>query len=177
MIYETRETKEVPPHETGESQRLSPIGQRAMQGRDVYSPRYGDIDFTDGKGRPITIRTFHSGDQVYIRAYDRNKKAPPERLDAGQAGYANLKFEHGLNKESRARLQDIQTSPAYRKSGIGSAMLGQAESSARHNGAKEIYGSLSYEKETEATVRKFYRDHGYNTRIGAHGGEEVYKRT
>jgi GNAT superfamily N-acetyltransferase len=179
MGYETRdprETKETLQPEAGEQRRLSPTGQRAMQGRDVYVPRPDDVNFTDGQGRPIAIRTFSGSDQTYIRAYDRNVQTPPERPDPGQAGYANLKLEPDQTGNTRARLQDIYTAPAYRDNGVGSTMLNQAEKVAGQGGASEIYGSLSYEARNEAAVRKFYHNHGYSTRTSAQGGEEVYKK-
>jgi len=171
------EAKETLQPEAREQRRLSPAGQRAMQGQDVYTPRPDDVNFTDRQGRPITVRTFPGSEQTYIRAYDRTQRVPPEHLDTkGQAGYANLRMERGPTGDTRARLEDIQTMPSYRGNGIGDVMLGQGEKAARKNGASEIYGVLSYTPKDEAAVRQFYRDHHYSTRPGPQGGDEVYKK-
>jgi len=77
--------------------------------------------------------------------------------------------------DRRLRINDIETYPAYRGSGVGSEHIREAERIARQHGAREIYGSLGYKSEDEAAVRSFYRKHGYETRSGAMGGEEVYK--
>lgn len=183
MSYETRDTgehEELPQAEAPEPARLSPAGRRAMQGHDASSPSDrsapDDLSFDDHHGRPITVRSFPSGDQFYVRAYDRREGTPPERVDRGQAGRANVHLERNPSGDvARARLQDVEVEPDYRSSGIGSVMLDQAEQHAQQHGAREVYGSLSYEPEDEQAVRGFYRARGYDFRSGVQGGEEVYK--
>lgn len=181
MSYETRDTSEneLPRQEATQPQPLSDAGRRAMQGGDTSSPEApipDDVSFSDNQARPITVRTFPSGDNFYVRAYDLQEGVPPETVDPGQAGYANVHLERDVSGDvTRARLNDIQVPPDYRESGIGSAMLDQAETKAQQSGAKEMYGALSYELEDKQAVRGFYQARGYNFRPGGQGGEEIYK--
>lgn len=156
---------------------LSDEGKRALQGQDTPQLRADDVNFRDASGSPITVRTFGEGDQKYIRAYDRNRVQPPERPDTGQAGYANLYLERDLQTQqvNRAKLQDIHTSPDYRRRGIGGAMLDTAEQLASQNGAREIYGSLDPGQSKEGSVHNFYTNRGYQTRSFSNGKVEVYK--
>lgn len=156
---------------------LSEAGKRALQGQDTPQPRADDVNFHDASGSPITVRAFGEGDQKYIRAYDRNRVQPPERPDPGQAGYANLYLERDLHTQqvTRAKLQDIHTSPDYRGRGIGSTMLDTAEQLARQNGAREIYGSLDPGQSKDGSVHDFYTHRGYQTRSFSNGRAEVYK--
>lgn len=134
-----------------------------------------DRNFADKTGRPIAMRTWESGDQYMIRAYDQDVQAPPEIPGVGQAGYANLTLERDADDAvTRARLNDIMTSPQYRDSGIGGEMLGKAEQIAQEEGAQEVYGSLSYDAEDESAVRGFYQKHGYDFRA-TDRGEEITK--
>jgi len=134
-----------------------------------------DETFTDKDGRAITTRTWENGDQYMIRAYDQEVQSPPDSPNVGQAGYANLTLERDSNAVvERARLNDIQTSPEYRDSGIGGKMLGTAEHIAQQHNAEEIYGNLSYEAQDEGAVRGFYQNHGYDFRA-TDQGEEVFK--
>ncbi|MBN2003178.1 MAG: GNAT family N-acetyltransferase [Anaerolineae bacterium] len=134
-----------------------------------------DETFTDKEGRAITTRTWENGDQYMIRAYDQEVQSPPDSPNVGQAGYANLTLERDADDMvDRARLNDIQTSPEYRDSGIGGKMLGTAEQIAQQHDAREIYGNLSYEGDDEGAVRGFYQNHGYDFRATAQG-EEVFK--
>lgn len=134
-----------------------------------------DETFTDKEERAITTRTWENGDQYMIRAYDQEVQAPPDSPNVGQAGYANLTLERDSNTVvERARLNDIQTAPEYRDSGIGGKMLGTAERIAQQHDAKEIYGNLSYEAQDEGAVRGFYQNHGYDFRA-TDQGEEVFK--
>jgi GNAT superfamily N-acetyltransferase len=176
-IRETQESTEINRDEMPDKGRLSETGRRAMQGHDTYRPRPDDRSFTDAQGRPITIRTFGSDDQKYIRAYDRNQQPPPERPDRGQAGRANVHLEHDLhtNQVTRAKLQDIETNTAYRESGIGSAMLGVAERQAQQAGAKEIYGSLDPTQQEQGELHEFYTKRGYKIHPSSGGGIEVHK--
>ncbi len=105
-----------------------------------------DVSFTDDVGRPITIRTWKSGDQAYIRAYDIGKTQVPERvtpgLEVGGAGYANVTVERLGNDQTKVRLHDIWIQPEYRRAGISGQILNQVEQFARENNASEIYGSI-----------------------------------
>ncbi|MGC9398134.1 MAG: GNAT family N-acetyltransferase [Anaerolineae bacterium] len=177
-IRESREATESHRDEVREKGRLSEAGRRALQGRDTYRPRPDDTNFTDAQGKPITIRTFGSGDQKYIRAYDRDRQPPPERLDRGQAGRANVHLERDLHTDqiTRARLQDIETDPAYRESGIGSAMLSVAEQQAQQAGAREMYGSFDPTQKERGKLRDFYTKRGYHLRPTSGGGVEIHKR-
>jgi len=177
-IRETQESAEINRDETWDKDRLSDAGRRAMQGRDTYRPRPDDTNFTDARGRPIIIRTFGSGDQKYIRAYDRDRQPPPEHLDRGQAGRANVHLERDwrTNQVARTKLQDIETNPAYQECGIGSAMLGVAEREGRQAGAREIYGSLDPTQKEQGKLHDFYTKRGYKTRPSSGGGIEIYKR-
>ena len=175
-IRETQESTEINREDAQDKGRLSETGRRAMQGRDTYHPRPDDTSFTDAQGRPITIRTFGSDDQKYIRAYDRNQQSPPERPDRGQVGRANVHLERDIhtNQVTRAKLQDIETNTAYRESGIGSAMLGVVEQQAQQAGAREIYGSLDPGQMEQGSLHDFYTKRGYDIRPSS-GGAEIYK--
>jgi len=148
--------------------------------------------FIDKKGRDMTLRR-EGAEPDKIRqteAQDTQTIRHPIRLrtyhEGREAGRANLTLE--TNKtynpgaghydrvaDRRLRINDIETYPAYRGSGVGSEHIREAERIAHRHEAREIYGSLSYETEDEAAVRSFYHKHGYETRPGAMGGEEVYK--
>ncbi len=176
-IRETRESAEGNRDGTRDKVRLSEAGQRAMQGRDTYRPRPDDTNFTDAQGRPITIRTFGTEDHKYIHAYDRNVRQPPEGGDPGQAGYANVHLERSLytDEVTRAKLQDIHTTPAYRESGIGGTMLGVAEQQAQQAGAREIYGSLDPGQMEQGSLHDFYTNRGYKIQPSSGGGVEIHK--
>jgi GNAT superfamily N-acetyltransferase len=133
-------------------------------------PEQPDVrSFVDGKERNITVRTYENGDSFYIRAYDTRVKQPPERADTGQAGRANLLIQRD-NRGVRGRLQDIETVPTYKNSGVGSQMLAQAEDISRQKGAYEIYGLAP----SAAREREWYNHRGYQFRDGAQG-EEVHR--
>ena len=148
--------------------------------------------FTDRKGRDMTLRT--EGAEPHkirqVEAQDTQTIRHPIRLrtyhEGREAGRANLTLEtektynpttahYDRVADRRLRINDIETYPAYRGSGVGSEHIKEAERIARQHRAREIYGSLSYKPEDEAVVRSFYRKHGYETRPGAMRGEEVYK--
>lgn len=143
--------------------------QRAMQ--DGSDPA-GDRTFSDREGREVTLRTYPSGsDRYYIRAYDNSKiERPPETVNPGQAGYANLQIEQN-EMGTRARLQDIKTPPAYEGNGIGGEMLNQAERIARHRDAREIYGLAPADQQT----LDWYFHRNYRIRANNSDGTEVYK--
>lgn len=138
-------------------------------GSETRPERPDDRTFVDGEGRDMTVRTYENGDSFYIRAYDTDVQQPPERADTGQARRANLLIQRD-NRGARGRLQDIETVPAYRNSGIGSQMLAQAEDVSRQKGAYEIYGLAP----GAAGEREWYNHHGYQFRNGSQG-EEVHK--
>lgn len=153
---------------------LTSEGKQGMQGgKDTSQP--SDINFTDKKERPISVRTFPSGDSTYIRAYDNNVQSPPDTVSVGQAGHTNLHLEKEHGGLTRARLQDIYVNPEYRQSGIGNKMLNQAETTAKLGNASEIYGTLDYKADEEAATRDFYKKMGYQTRFKPNQSEEVYK--
>lgn len=102
-------------------------------------------NFTDKAGRPITLRSWESGSQSFIRAYDTNKVEVPDTIGPGQAGYANATLEKSYGGQVRVRLNDIVTSSEYRGCGVGGQMLGEVERFARQHGAREIYGSIDSE--------------------------------
>lgn len=153
---------------------LSDKGINAMQGsRDA--PRaseqtFPDQQFTDAKGRDLTMRTYPSGDSYYVRTFDDEKTPePPDRPSYGDAGRANLHMERDARGNvERARLQDIEVPESYQRAGIGGRMLNQCESISRQQNAKEIYGSAPDDERT----REWYAKRGYGFR---QGGREVYK--
>ena len=149
------------------------IGRQSMRGDfGRMNPETSAVttDFTDKQGRDMATRTFTNGDAHYIRAYDKGVTQPPESVDLGQAGRANVHIERD-GAATRARLQDIEVAPSYRESGTGSHLLREAEQVAQKNEAAEIYGLAPDEAETRA----WYDRRGYQLRTGAQGGEEVFK--
>ncbi len=161
---------------TGEMEQSKSVEHRALQAHDATP--YSDKTFADSQGRLIVERTWPSGDLKMVRAYDQNQQTPPEIPNIGQAGSANLTLEHSPHDGSvtRARLNDLETSPTYRGSGIGGHMLNSCEELAQKNKASEIYGAFQPHGENPTAVRDFYQKHGYQFRPGAMGGEEVFKR-
>lgn len=126
-----------------------------------------DRTFADRQGREMALRTYPAGNNTYyIRAYDLAVQKPPETVNPGQAGYANLRLESG-----RAKLQDIQTPTAYEGNGIGGQLLSQAENVARQHGSQEIYGLAPSDPKT----LDWYRHRNYQFRINDSGGSEVYR--
>lgn len=158
-------------------QGTEPSGLEAKLGQ-TDAPAANRFDYADRQGRTHDVQTWKSGDATRVRAYDRGAGQPPERLSIGQSGYANgtLERDPHTGQVDRMRINDIQTTEGYRNSGLGSQMLRQTEAEAHKAGAREIYGSLSYEPQNEQAVRGFYEKHGYSFRPGPGGGEEVYKR-
>jgi hypothetical protein len=72
-------------------QELAEVKLRALERAKPKSPL--ESSFTDKSGRPMTIRTWESGDQASIRAYDTGKVQVLECVNPGQAGYANATLE------------------------------------------------------------------------------------
>jgi GNAT superfamily N-acetyltransferase len=148
--------------------------------------------FADKQGRVMTLRT-EGGELHEIRqaeAQDTQTIRHPIRLrtyhEGREAGRANLTLEtdktynHSTGHydhvaDCRLRINDMETYPAYRGSGVGSEHIKETERIAHQHEVREIYGSLSYKPEDEVAVRSFYHKHGYETRPGVVGGEEVYK--
>jgi len=118
-----------------------------------------DLSFTDKSGRPITIRTWESGNQALIRAYDTGKCQVPEHVNPGQAGYANATLERSMDGQTRVRLNDISTYPEYRGAGTGGQMLKQVEQFARENAASEIYGQIDSQEAYDFWAKQ--ADHGW----------------
>jgi GNAT superfamily N-acetyltransferase len=120
-----------------------------------------DDSFTDKAGRPITVRSWESGDTLYARAYDTGRSPVPEHINVGQAGYINASIERSYDGSSpRVRVHDVYTNPEYRGAGIGGKMIDQSEQFAQRHGAKEIYGAV-----TDAGAKQFWEqqaDHGWH---------------
>ena len=125
-----------------EQAELAEAKLRSIERSRTKSESIPDTDITDKAGNPITVRTWESGNQAFVRAYDTNKVSVPDRTDIGQAGYANATIEQNLDGQTRIRLNDIVTTPEYRNGGISGTMLSKVEQYARKNNAYEIYGSI-----------------------------------
>lgn len=162
--------------------------QEAARSAEGASERH----FTDKKGRDMTLRREGTEpDKIrQAEAQDTQTIRHSIRLrtyhEGQEVGRANLTLETDKTynpgtghydhvADRRLRINDIETHPAYWDSGVGSEHIREAERIARQHEVREIYGSLSYKTEDEAAVRSFYHKHGYETRPGAMGGEEVYK--
>jgi GNAT superfamily N-acetyltransferase len=171
-----------------EAERRIHEAQEAARSAEGATERH----FTDKKGRDMTLRT--EGAELHkirqAEAQDTQTVRHPIRLrtyhEGREAGRANLTLETDKTynpstghydhvADHRLRINDIETHSAYRDSGVGSEQIREAERIARQHEVGEIYGSLSYKAEDEVAVRSFYRKHGYETRPGVTGGEEVYK--
>jgi GNAT superfamily N-acetyltransferase len=138
----------------------------------VESP--SDVSFADKVGRPITVRTWESGQQAFIRAYDTSKVQVPEHIDIGQAGYANATLEHSMDGSMRVRLNDLVTTPEYQGAGIAGQMLSQMEQYGRKHGAAEIYGQIDSQEARDFWVRQ--ADRGWSIVPGkGFYGEAHYK--
>jgi len=168
--------------------------QRIREAQEATRSAEGATErhFADKQGRDMTLcREGAEPDKIQqAEAQDTQTIRQPIRLrtyhEGREAGRANLTLEtdktynHSTGHydhvaDRRLRINDIETHPAYRGSGVGSEHIREAERIARQHEVREIYGSLSYKAEDEAAVRSFYHKHGYETRPGAMGGEEVYK--
>jgi len=180
--------------EQQEAQERMEAERRIREAQEATRPAEDATErhFTDRKGREMTLRT-EGAEPHRIRqaeAQDTQTIRHPVRLrsyhEGQEVGRANLTMEtdkaynpstshYDRVADRRLRINDIETAPAYRGSGVGSEHIKEAERIARRHGAREIYGNLSYKSEDEAAVRSFYREHGYETRPGTMGGEEVYK--
>lgn len=119
-----------------------------------------DDAFADKAGRPITVRSWESGDFLFARAYDTTRRPLPEHIDIGQAGYLNASVERSYDGSgARVRIHDVFTNPEYRGAGIAGKMLNQSEQFAQRHGAKEIYGAI-----TDTDAKQFWEqqaDHGW----------------
>lgn len=145
-------------------------GLAAIQGHMDTQEKSGDQNYKDASGRDLTMRTYPSGDNFYVRVYDREKTPQvPETAEYGDVGRANLHLEHDHEGNTRARLQDIETLPGYQESGTGSVMLNECEGLAKQNNAGEIYGIAPDDEKT----RQWYSKRGYQFRN--ENGTEVYK--
>ncbi len=155
--------QDAPGTQADGNESLSPRGIAAMQGSDATS-------YQDAQERDLTMRTYQSGDQYFVRVFDGARTPQtPDRPAFGDAGRANLLLERNDNGEvSRARLQDIETMPGYQNSGTGSRMLQECESIAQRNHASEIYGVAP----DDSPTRDWYARRGYQYR---QDGREVYK--
>ena len=149
--------------------------------------------YLDKQGRPMQLRT-EGAEPARIQQAEAQDTAAirhPIRLrsydgQGQESGRANLTLEtdkayspatghYDRIADRRLRVNDIETAPGYRGSGIGGEHIEEAERIARRSSAREIYGNLSYEAQDEAAVRGFYHKHEYGTRPGSWGGQEVYK--
>jgi len=134
-LERTRETA------TSEAERAE-VNFRAIERPKEQSTLSHEISFTDEAGRSITTKTWESGNQAYIRAYDTAASEVPKDVNPGQAGYANATLETAPDGHLRVRLNDIVTQADYRGAGVASNMIEQTEQFARSKGASEIYGSI-----------------------------------
>lgn len=166
---------------TGASEKLSPAGQRNMQG-DAETPalepvKVADQSFVDNKGHDINIRAYPAGDLCMIRAYDQARTPNlPESATYSDVGMANVTLEKDPDgKVQKARLNDIEVpTEEYEKAGIGSQLLETAEGFSKNSGAKELYGNFSPKTGQEAFLKDWYEKRGYQFRDGALG-QEVFK--
>jgi len=182
----TRKQQEV--QEQLEAERRICEAQEATRPAEDAAERH----FTDPKGREMTLRTEGAEPHRIQQAESQDTQTirHPIRLrtyhEGREAGRVNLTLEtdkaynpgtghYDRVADRRLRINDIETHPPYRGSGVGSEHIREAERIARQHEVREIYGSLSYKTEDEVAVRSFYHKHGYETRPGAMGGEEVYK--
>ena len=177
-----------------EAQEKLEAEQRIHEAQETARPAEGATErhFADKQGRDMTLRT-EGAEPHKIRqaeAQDTQTIRHPIRLrtyhEGREAGRANLTLEtdktynpstghYDRVADRHLRINDIETHPAYRGSGVGSEHIREAERIARQHEVREVYGSLSYKTEDEAAVRSFYHKYSYETRPGAMGGEEVYK--
>lgn len=98
--------------------------------------------FIDKLGRSIAVRTWESGNQAMVRAFDKSEGEVPEQPSVGQAGYANATLETVKDGTVRVRLNDIMTNGDYRGQGLAGPMLQHVEQYSRAHGATEIYGAI-----------------------------------
>ena len=133
-----------------------------------------DTSFKDKVGHDISLRTWESGNHAYVRAYDTGKVQVPNTIDTGQAGYANAMLEYPIDGQTRVRLNDIGTSPDYRRAGIGNEMLSQVEQYGRDNNAKEIYGSIDSQGAQDFWKNQADKGWDIDYNKGAYG--EVHKK-
>ncbi|MBX0294452.1 GNAT family N-acetyltransferase [Haloarcula nitratireducens] len=82
------------------------------------------------------------------------------RVDGAIVGFVMLTIERGRYEQRRVRglVENIYVSPAYRRRGIGSALLGAAEATLTEAGADVV--ALEALAENDA-ARQFYAAHGY----------------
>lgn len=171
---ERKEARESTGTRESTSEKLSPQGVSSMHGSGdgkEIRESYPDRSYTDSEGRHLTMRTYPSGDSYYVRVFDKAKTPqPPAQPSFGDAGRANLHLERDSEgRVTRARLQDIDTTPEYRGAGTGSRMLEQCEFIAKQNGAAGVYGTFSAEEGKEHETRRFYAERGY--RFSQGGGD------
>lgn len=152
---------------------------RTQQGQNLTLRIEGNAD--EAIRQTTSEQRVESQHAIRLRVYDTDEaKSDPPFKGKGERGRANLTLEIRRDasmsqQERRLHLNDIVTHRAHRGKGVGSVMLREAENIGRQWGAREIYGSLSYESEDEAAVRGFYQKHGFGFRPMPHGGEEVWK--
>jgi len=181
-------------HRQQDMQEKLEAGRRINEAQEATRSAEGATErhFTDKKGRDMTLRTEGAEPHKIWQAEGQDTQTIRHSIrlrtyhKGREAGRANLTLEidktynpatghYDHIADRRLRINDIETHPAYRGSGVGSEHIREAERIARRYGAREVYGSLSYKPEDEAAVHSFYRKHGYETRPGAMGGEEICK--
>jgi hypothetical protein len=136
------EDTERPEKEIEQATEAADLKLRSLERTKNKTEPPSDVNYTDKAGRPMTIRTWESGNQAYVRAYDTSKVQVPDGINTGQAGYANATLERTPDNQARLRLNDIVISPDYRNAGNGGETLKQVEGFAKKNNAREIYGSI-----------------------------------
>lgn len=134
------------------------------------SSKINDSFFSDKAERPIHIRTWESGNHAYVRAYDTNKVTVPDRIDTGQAGYANATLERSLDGQTRVRINDIQTQSEYRRAGTAMQMQERVFAYARKHDAHEVYGTIDGAEAHEYWINQ--QDKGWNIQYG--NGKGIY---
>lgn len=141
------------------------------------APADACYDFTDKYRRSHEVKTWKSGDRVYLRAYEQGAEQLSERFDDDQSGYAEATLERNPSsgQVERMKINDIHTTERHRDSGLDSQMLETLEGEARSAGCREIYGSLSFKPEHEQALRHLYESNSYSYRPGPYGRLEVYK--
>ena len=173
-----------------EAQEKLEAERRIHEAQEAARPAEGATErhFTDKKGRDMTLRRegaepdkirqaeAQDTQTIRLRTYHEGREAGRANLTLETDKTYNLSTDHYDHvADRRLRINDIETHPSYRGSGVGREHIREAEHIARQHDVREIYGNLSYKTEDEAAVRSFYHKHGYETRPGAMGGEEVYK--
>jgi len=166
-------------------------GESLSQGREErLPPAHGevhDVTVTDRLGQPLTLRTEdgtreqlrgalqsdqgHVSHQVRIRTYQEGHEVGRANLTLeADKTFNDVTGHYDRVSDCQMRLNDIEVADRDHRRGIGSLMLERAEELARQSGARELYGTLESEQ-----AHPFFEKHGYRSRPGRYGGQELYK--